>query len=314
MWSSRIVDIVRERSVAARFADAQADPRLGEARSVMAQSICASMCAPLRPRDEVVGVLYVDNQSATNPFAEADLDFLGAFANQAAIALDNSRLYQRIEAEAVLRNNLLRFFPPTAIGKLISPEAGPLETIDTEVTALFADLSSFTALSSTMAPREVVRLLNEYFPAMAEVVFRHEGTLEKYIGDALLAVWGAPFRHDDDVLRAVTAAVEMQRALRRPDRPWAARGLELSMHVGLNTGPVAAGNIGSERYIQYATIGDATNLASRICGAAGADEILISEATRARLGACPFRVVAVPPVTVKGKAEPLLLHRVEWNE
>lgn len=313
IFSRHIVEYVREHSVAALFGDAQADPRLEPAHSVFHQSICASMCAPLKPRDEVKGVLYVDNLTAPDRFDQDDLDFLSAFANQAAVALDNASLYAELEEQAVVRNNLLRFFPPATIGRIMEGEALQLDTRETEVTALFCDISGFTQLSAAMAPREVLHLLNAYFPTMAEIVFRHEGTLEKYIGDALLAVWGAPFRNPDDPQRALRAAVEMQRALVEVNR-----GLDLprplAVHIGLNTGPVAAGNVGSDRYIQYATLGEATNLSSRICDLAPAGEIYVGGATRERLGEeTEWPLDPIPPQTIKGREEPLTLFSVRWR-
>lgn len=313
IWSQHIVRYVREHSVATVFADAQADPRLGGAKSVLRQSICASMCAPLKPEDQVLGVLYVDNLSAPDRFTAEDLDFLSAFANQAAIAIESSLLRKRLEREAVTRNNLLRFFPPTAIGKIMAESQVTLGAQETEITALFCDLTDFTALSSRLAPREVVDLLNDYFPAMAEVVFRHEGTLEKYIGDALMAVWGAPFRHPEDADRAVRSAVQMQRAMAglnaRRRRGWP----ELTIHVGLSSGAVAAGNIGSEQYLQYATIGDATNVASRICNAAAPGEVLLAESTVRRL-AESWPLEELEARRLKGKAEPLRLFRLLWRQ
>ena len=192
-YSHQIIDYVRTCSVAALFADAMQDPRLEGASSVMLQAIHASLCVPLKPRDEVLGVLYVDNLSQANRFTEEDLEFLTAFGNQAAIALETAMLSQRLAEEAVLRNTYLRFFPPTVIKKLQSTGGAPLERVETEVTVLFSDISGFTSMSSTLHPMQVMDLLNEYFPVMADIVFRHEGTLEKYIGDALMAIWGAPF-------------------------------------------------------------------------------------------------------------------------
>ena len=313
-YSQRIVDYVRTHSVAALFSDAWMDPRLNDAASVVLQSIRASMCAPLKPRDEVLGVLYVDNLSRADGFSEEDLEFLTAFANQAAIALDNSFLAQRLAEEAVLRNAYSRFFPPATLKKLSMARGGPLETIETEVTVLFSDISGFTALSSSLEPRQVVDLLNDYFPVMADIVFRYEGTLEKYIGDALMAVCGAPFAHPDDADRAVRAAVEMQRALEGLNARWRERGWpELRIHVGLNTGRVAAGNSGSEQYLQYATIGDATNVASRVCGLAEAGEIVLHQHTLDKLRERPWPLHALPPTHVKGKAEPLQVHRLDWR-
>ncbi|KFE71437.1 adenylate/guanylate cyclase domain-containing protein [Hyalangium minutum] len=314
-YSQHVVDYVRMRSVAALFSDAREDPRLDGASSVMLQSIRSAMCVPLKPQDQVLGVLYVDNQAQANRFTEEDLEFLTAFANQAAIALENSMLSQRVAEEAVLRNAYLRFFPPTVIKKLQSDKQAHLDIVETEVTVLFSDISGFTALSSTLNPRQVVDLLNDYFPVMADIVFRYEGTLEKYIGDALMAVWGAPFSQPEDADRALRAAVDMQRALADLNARWRAQGqTELKIHVGLNTGRVAAGNIGSEQYLQYATIGDATNVASRICDATPAGEIRMAESTFRRVKERSWPLTKLPPVQVKGKQEPLTLYRVDWRD
>jgi adenylate cyclase len=302
IWSQSIVDWVRERGTAALFADAQADPRLDRSRSVVRGAIVASMCAPLRTRESVLGVLYVDSVSARRPLAADDLELFTAFANQAAIALENSILHERVAEEAALRGRLLRFFPPKAIKRIVEAK-GSVPVVEAEVTALFCDISGFTALSERRSPREVLELLNEYFPAMSDVVFRHEGTLEKYIGDALLAVWGVPFAQEDDADRAVSAAVEMQRAV---------RGRSFGIHVGLHTGRVAAGNVGSDHYLQYATIGDTTNIASRLCSVAGEGEIVISDATLAKLRSPP-RVELVGPVALRGREAPIGVHRVLWG-
>lgn len=313
-YSEHIVRWVRDNGVAALFADAKLDARVGAAESILAQSICSSMCAPLRAKDRLLGVLYVDNLTTPNRFAAEDLDFLGAFAGQAAVAIENSQLWKRIEQEAVVRSTLTRFFAPATIKKLTETGGASLDVIETEVTALFADVSDFTAMSARMEPRAVVDLLNEYFPHMADVVFRNGGTLEKYIGDALMAVWGAPFAGADDVDDAVRAAVEMQRGLADLNARWAEDGrATLRIHVGINTGRVAAGNIGSDRYLQYATIGDATNVASRVCGVAAPGQIVVTEATRSRLRKSPWPLAPLPAVTVKGKEQPLQLYAVEWQ-
>ncbi len=314
-YSQHVVDSVRRHSVGALFADAREDPRLDGASSVMLQSIRSAMCVPLKPQDQVLGVLYVDNLAQANRFTEEDLEFLTAFGNQAAIALENSMLSQRLGEEAVLRNAYLRFFPPAVIKKLQSERVAQLGIVETEVTVLFSDISGFTSLSSTLHPRQVVDLLNDYFPVMVDIVFRYEGTLEKYIGDALMAVWGAPFSQPEDADRALRAAVEMQRALADLNTRWRAQGQsELKIHVGLNTGRVAAGNIGSEQYLQYATIGDATNVASRICDATPPSEIRLSESTFQKLQDRAWPLTKLAPVQVKGKTEPLTLYRVEWRD
>lgn len=311
MYSEHIVRHVVDQGTATLFSAPAVDPRFGQAASIVEQSICASMCAPLIAREKVIGALYVDNVTRPDRFGEEDLEFLSAFANQAALAIDNTFLYRRLEKEAVQRNNLLRFFPPVAIDRLLEESHNGFKIHETEVTILFADISDYTRLSSTLPPRRVVEMLNRYFSVMAEIVFRNQGTLEKYIGDAMMAVWGAPYRQEDDTERAVQTAMEMQRALvdlNRDRGNWP----ELKIHIGLNSGEVAAGNIGTEHYLQYATIGDATNVASRVCGAAGGGEILLTENVFRALDGS-WSLTRLPPVPVKGKEEPLLLYRLEWT-
>lgn len=312
-YSRRITNLVRHSGEAILITDACIDQRFSDAESILGQKIHASMCVPLRPREEVIGVLYVDNLSLSNIYLDEDLEFLTALANQAAIAIDNSYLYKKIQEEAVIRDKLERFFPQSVSKKL--REEGNLEIVEAEVTALFADISDFTKMSSLMEPHQVIEMLNEYFKVMVEeIVFPYEGTLEKYIGDALLAIWGAPYRKEDDAQRAVRAAIEMQWAVCRLNEEWLnRRDLQIQIHVGINTGKVAAGNIGSEKLIQYAAIGDTTNVTSRICSVAKAGEILIAQSTFDRIRDWNLPLEPLAPVLVKGKEQPLQLYRLLWE-
>jgi len=302
-YSTTVVRYVWARGTPALFADAQDDARLESNKSIVTNSIHGCMCAPLRARSRTLGVVYVDNLLIPDRFNGEDLEFLGAYASQAGIAIDNALLYSRIESEALLRQNLSRFFPPTALARI--SHLADLEINEAEITALFCDISDFTGLASRMRAREVVEVLNVYFPAMAGVVFRHEGTLEKYIGDALMAVWGTPVTVADHAERAVTAALDMQAAMQGVNDRLAARGVRLSIHIGVHSGVAAAGNIGSEQYLQYATIGDATNVASRISGEAGPGEVVISAETARRLPAQRWVCTSRGPRKVKGKDEPI---------
>jgi adenylate cyclase len=313
-YSKRIVNFVLCNGDAVLVDDARIDERFDNAESILNQAIQASICVPLKSRTKVIGVLYIDSLSLCSLYSEEDLEFLTALANQAAIAIEDANLYKKAQEEAVLLAKLERFFPKAVSKKIKEGEA--LEIVDTEVTALFSDISSFTEMSSRLEPRQVIEMLNEYFKVMVEdIVFPYEGTLEKYIGDALLAVWGAPYQQPDDTERAVRAAIDMQWAARRLSQRWKEqRNLEIDIHIGINTGKVAAGNIGSDKLIQYATIGDTTNVTSRICNAAQAGEILISQATFDKLGEqCP-PVEKLAPVMVKGKDQPLQLYRVLWQK
>ncbi|MBD2354212.1 FHA domain-containing protein [Tolypothrix sp. FACHB-123] len=312
-YSKNITNYVYKNGQAILTTDACLDNRFHDSESIFVQTIRASICIPLKPREEVIGVLYVDNLSMCDVYSDEDVEFVTALANQAAIAIDNANLYNKMQAEAVIRNKLERFFPEAVRKKL--REEGNLGIVDTEVTALFADISNFTKMSSTMQPRQVIAMLNEYFEVMVEeIVFRYEGTLEKYIGDALFAIWGAPYRKLDDPERAIQAAIDMQWAVLRLNQKWVQQGKQpIQIHIGLNTGKVAAGNIGSEKLIQYATIGDTTNVTSRICNVAQAGEIVISQTTFERLRALNLPLEKMPLVQVKGQDKPLQLYRLMWN-
>jgi adenylate cyclase len=315
-YSKRIVTFVRENGDAIVTEDASMDRRFNTSHSIIQQSIQAAMCVPLKPKDQTIGVLYVDNLSMTSIYNKEDLEFLASLATQAAIAIENAVLNKRMQTELVRRGKLERFFP-SAVAKKIEEEFDLKRIIETEVTVLFSDITGFTEMSAQMPPRQVLEFLNEYFKVMVEdIVFPLGGVLEKYIADALLALWGSPYRKADDAIQGINAAIAMQWAMQRLNEQWSRQGrnLQFQIHIGLNTGTVAAGNIGSEKLIQYTNIGDTMNVASRICSAAKADEILISETTRAQITALNLPLDQLEPVMVKGKTEPLQLYRVRWQE
>lgn len=311
--SHTIASFVADRRTAALFTDAAAELGAVSGQSLAGQPICSAMGVPLIARDRLHGVLYVDNLTVPARFTDEDLRFLAGFANQASLGIENALLYERIEREAALRQNLLRFFPETIAQRLMSDTHAPLEPVEGTVTALFCDLSEFVALGDGLPPRALFEVLQEYLQAISEVVFVHEGTLEKYIGDAVMAVWGAPYARVDDAARAVQAAAAMQRAMVEVNRRVARFHRELSVHIGINTGPAVAGNIGSSRYLQYAAIGDATNLAARVCAKATAGQILVTDATRLALGRAAPPLEGPFPFLPKGKIEPINTWLVPWR-
>ncbi len=178
------------------------------------------------------------------------------------------------------------------------------------VTVMFADIRGFTSLSEKLYPEEVVALLNEYFDILVDVVFKYEGTLDKFIGDCIMAVFGAPFYHGDDEERAVQCAIEMQEKMREFNEQRKIQGKkEVEVGIGINTGFAIAGNIGSKKRIEYTVIGDTVNTASRIQGLAQRGEIVISESTYVEVKD-RVEVVSLPPVSVKGKEEPVAVFKL----
>jgi len=179
-----------------------------------------------------------------------------------------------------------------------------------EVTIILADLRGFTAISENFPPTAVLELLNRYLGRMSEIIFRHEGVIDKFMGDSIMVLFGAPVAHDDDVRRALACAVEMQIAMEEVNRDNRELGLpELYMGIGINTGTVMAGLLGSELYSEYTVIGDEVNLTSRIEAFSLRGQILISRNTYERC--CDFVQTADPMnVHVKGKAEPVTVREV----
>jgi adenylate cyclase len=291
--------------------NAPEDTRFG-GESILMQRVRSTMCAPLVGGEgQVLGVLYVDNVTSTHRVDEEDLDFLAAFAGIAAVAIEHGQFSERIQHELVVRNNFERYFAPTLAARIAgSPGSVKLGGDKRPVAVLFSDIRGFTALSQSMTPDDMAGLLSEYFTEMVDCVFRHGGTLDKFIGDAVMAQWGAPIATDDDADRAIRAAIEMMHALETLNIKWRAAGRpELAIGIGLSYGEVFAGNIGSERRLEFTVIGDTVNLANRLCAAAEAGEILLSDDIRRVLRAPPA-LDERPPLELKGTAQPVAVYRV----
>jgi adenylate cyclase len=232
-----------------------------------------------------------------------------------------SRFYKQMLNEEGQRTLLSRFFSQTVIDKIFSSKdnlrpGGERRT----VTVLFADLRGFTAMSENLDQEQVVEILNGYFSRVTPIIFKHQGTLDKFMGDGLLAFFGAPISHDDDPLRAVQTAIDIISELGKINIQNKAKNWPpLHVSIGINAGEVVAGYIGSEEHMNYTVIGDAVNVASRIETAADYDEILISDSIYNeiqerldQLKGCE-NITSIPPQKFKGKGEMINLYRVETN-
>ncbi len=300
-----------EERVAILSDNAAADERF-KGKSILIQSVRSAMCTPLMGSDQkVLGILYVDNLTATHSFADEDLEFLIAFGGLTAVAIENSQLSERIRREALVRSNFERYFSPN-IAQVISQQqdAGRLPSEKRPVVVFFSDIRGFTPMSETMSPDEIAKLLTEYFTEMVDKVFEHGGTLDKFMGDAIMALWGAPIAHADDADRAVQCALEQLTELEKLNTKWKQEGrTEVQIGIAINFGEVFAGNIGSDRRLEYTVIGDAVNTAYRLCGKAGPNEILISEPFYQQLKKKPS-VETLEPIQVKGKTKKIPVYRV----
>jgi adenylate cyclase len=306
-----IAEKVIEERIAVVSQNTGADARF-KGKSIVMQSVRSAMCSPLMASPErVLGLLYVDNVTAPTTFTDEDLQFLVAFSGLAAVGIKNSRYAEQIRHESMVRSNFERYFAPNVAAEIAQQEsATPLGGDRRPVTVLFSDVRGFTAMAESMDPDAIARLLSEYFSEMVEVIFEHGGTLDKFIGDAIMALWGAPIAHPGDPDRAIHAAVAMQQAIAELNRRWASQGRpEIRVGIGINHGDVFAGNIGSHRRLEYTVIGDPVNVAARLCALAGPGEILVSEAFLRVLHDqvdCEY----LPDMGLRGKAQVVQVYRV----
>lgn len=224
-------------------------------------------------------------------------------------------VFTRLDQVEKIVSSIERYLPRRIIDKiLLNPEGSQVEGERRPVSVLFGDLSGFTAMSETMDPEQVVEVVNQYFDTMVEIAERYGGHIDKFMGDALMVLFGAPVVHEDDPLRACLAAIEMLEAM---DRFAAEHKMDLAMSIGLNTGEVVALNVGSKSRMEYTVIGDGVNLAARLEKVATARQCVIGENTYKRVKG-KIRLKKLKPVMVKGKSKPqnvyLILGRIEAEE
>jgi adenylate cyclase len=274
--------------------------------------IRSAMCVPLWDKDRVIGIIYVDEDIRAGTFNTNDLDLLAALANYAAVAIERAWLTQRIQEEQATRAKLERYQSPGVVD-LILKGGGSLDSLEMQerfVTVSFTDVVGFTTMSEVLEPREIGSLINDLFTELTECVFKYEGTLDKYIGDCIMAVFGAPIAQKDSALRCLRAILEMYETL-ESFNVRSGRQLTLQLRTGINTGTVVAGDIGSPKRKDYSVLGDTVNLASRLAGADVAKPgwIVIGDATYAEVKDY-FDCESMGATSVKGKKREVGVYRV----
>ena len=312
--SSSVLELIRTEQQSILIEDVSVDERFRGSESIRISGLRSAMCAPLLGTNRLFGILYVDNLEKASAFTQEELNVFALMAAQAGAAIDNAMAHQKIAQQALQRSALERFLSPEVAEMVVANPDIRLGGTNQEVTVLFADIRGFTPMSENLEPERVVEILNEYFTRVTDVIFDYGGTLDKYIGDAVMAVFGAPISKGNDAANAVNSAIQIQRLLVEMNRDAATRQWpELRVGIGINSGIVTAGNIGSPRRIDYTVIGDTVNTASRLMSNARAGEILISRSTAEVLGT-GFDLTALPPLTVKGRSEPVQVFNVKWQE
>jgi adenylate cyclase len=259
----------------------------------------------------VLNVSRVKNQSL---FSQADIEMLSVICSQAVMALENVRIMDEKAEKIRMRTLFEQYVAPEVAEVLISHEENPMEVGEIrDITVLFADIRKFTNLVQHL-PLETLRsLLNDFFDLLTDVVFTFKGTLDKFMGDAVLAIFGAPHHLGDPQNAAVSAAAEMLRRFNDLKNEWATKEKhfgQVGLGIGISSGEVFLGNVGSQKRLDYTVIGTDVNIAQRLASGAASGQILITESLKGKLDS-RFHVIQEPSRMLKGLEKPIPVFSVD---
>lgn len=285
--SRTIARTAMDNRVAILTTDARMDPRFSAGESIKIHGITSALCAPLIVEEKAFGVIYLETSLSKGGFKREDEHLLSAMANFAAVGIQRER-------EAKFRQRLERYHSPAVVSQILkssqNKEAPALQAQRCEISVLFADISGFTRMSEGMEPLVLAGILNRTFEVLTEQIFARGGTLDKYIGDAIMAFFGAPSADPDHASHAVEAAAAMQECLQALNSQRPEGYPELKMRIGINSGEAFAGDIGCEKRMDYTVMGSTVNLASRLeSGVARPGQIVVGPRTAELLGVERFR-------------------------
>jgi adenylate cyclase len=307
--SRTILNMVAQQQVALMTSNALEDARLLGGKSIAIHGIRSAMCVPLWNKQHVIGAVQVDSPIHIGRFTNEDLDLLTALANFAAVAIERAQLTEKVEEERRIRSRMERYHSPAVVEEIVrgSVAAQEEEVKSAEVSILFADISGFTTISETKRPEEVSEFLSHFFSCAVESIFAYGGTLDKFIGDAVMAFFGAPIPQEDHADRAVLAGLMMQRLVEEWNAAREKAGLSpaVRIRVGINSGPAVVGNVGTEKRVDYTVLGSSVNIASRLeSGVAKPGQVVVSQNTLERIIGS-FRTEPLGEFALKGLQQKL---------
>ncbi|TMD15962.1 MAG: GAF domain-containing protein [Chloroflexi bacterium] len=309
LGSRTVIEHVVKTGQAVVSTDASLDDRFKGRQSVILQNLRSIIAVPLVTKGKVIGAVYVDNPFRASIFEEKDKEFLQAISDLAAIAIDNARQYERSEFlrqvfEAHV-NKQVTDYVLTRSGRTLRFLPGERR----EVTMLNSDIAGFSTLSQSMDAEELVRFLNDYFQRMIRVVLDHGGNIDKFQGDGMLVVFGAPNPMHDHAERALNAALAMVREVDRFNRELVDAGRSaIAVGMGLDTGEVVAGHVGSDDRMEFTLIGVPVNNSAYLSKVRPA-RVLMSESTRSRMPN-GFHVADFEPLLLKGAKGPQAIYEL----
>jgi adenylate cyclase len=274
----------------------------------------SSLAVPLLHRDELIGVLFLGQKKSGQFYDRGDIDVIHTLATRGAVAIDNAMLAERMTQEEVVRTNLARYLSPQIVERVVNQDVElKLGGERKRVTVLFADIRNFTTITESQPADKLVKILNEYFGIMAGTIFKHDGSLDKYIGDAMVAVFGSLIEVDNAPANAVWAAIDMMERMPALNAEWQEKfGFSIQIGIGIATGEVILGNVGSAERMEFTVIGDTVNVASRLSGIARGGQILAVKPTIDVLEKS-IRWRELSAVKVKGKMEEIDVFEIDYR-
>jgi class 3 adenylate cyclase len=308
--SSRFAASVIERGTAEIVNDPGSDPRALDAEL----RLRALICAPLRAKQRTLGVIALAN-TADAAYTAADLKLLDTIALLTAAAIENAIASQQLLRREGERQALKLYLPPQVADLILaSGGASQLEGVVQPITVLFADIRGFTTMSEKMEARDVVQMLKEFFTSMSAVIFQCNGTVDKFIGDCIMALFGAPVASATAARDGLQAAIRMQRQMEILTLSRKRRNASVfRIGIGLHCGEAVVGNIGSDNRVQYTAIGDTVNVAARLVSKAAASQIIVSEDIRAAIPDL-HRFEALGEVELKGRTTKMNIYAARWTD
>jgi len=286
------------------------DIRFKDSVSIMKFGLRAVICVPMMLKEKLVGVIYIDNRLKYGAFSDEDLEFAIIFSHQAATAIENANLSSDKKRLRALFESRVS---PGVVEEIVSKATDVgLQGEKRIVNVMFLDIRGFTSLSEALDPRDLIIHLNEFWQEMGEIIFEEDGTLITYLGDAMMAVFGAPISRPDDAERAVRAAVKMQKKMGELRERWKDQNRPVfEIGIGINTGEAVVGDVGFSKHREYAVIGDTTNTAARLekLNKEYSTKIIISEATYG-LVADSFETNYLGESLMRGKSVPIKVYEV----
>lgn len=285
-----IVTLVQEEKKLITKYDVAENPRYAEIREMcdgQFETFRSTMAFPLSFHGNVIGILLVGLKKSGHFYTREDIDLLNTLASQGAIAIENAKRAEKMKDEEVVRANLARYMSPQVVEQIMGEKVNVSLSGETKrITVLISDIRGFTKLTKTQPPDTLVALLNEYRTEMGRIIFENHGSLDKYVGDAIVAVYGSLIDLENPTSNAVKTAIDMINRMVWLNEKWSSEydGLKMDIGIGIDTGEVFLGNVGSPERMEFTVIGEAVNMADFLSNTAKPKQILLSEAAYAALG------------------------------